>query len=384
MAGRTFDYGPARRKSVPPTVTPPWIPVSTGKTREVVVVPHPDAVPMGHGRARLHLPIRRTAPRCGTHGGVRVAGRTFDYGPARRKSVPLTITPPWIPVSTGKTREIVVVPYPDAIHMGQGRARLHLPIRRTAPRCGTHGGVGVAGRTFDYGPARRKSVPPTVTPPWIPVSTGKTREVVVVPHPDAIPMGQGRARLHLPIRRTAPRCGTHGGVGVAGRTFDYGPARRKNVPPTVTPPWIPVSTGKTREVVVVPYPDVVPTGHGRARLHLPIRLTALRCGTHGGVKVAGRTFDYGPARRKSVPPTVTPPWIPVSTGKTKGKVPAPTTFITSCAPYVIPASSAGQAPSVAEGSEPSFSQPRSSPYCVTHSTPFISSRLNPALWLSAA
>ena len=36
----------------------------------------------------------------------------------------------------------------------------------------------------------------------------------------------------------------------------------------------------------------------------PHRLTAPRCGTHGGVRVAGRTFDYGPARRMSVPPTV--------------------------------------------------------------------------------
>ena len=36
------------------------------------------------------------------------------------------------------------------------------------------------------------------------------------------------------------------------------------------------------------------------------RRTALRCGTHGGVRAAGRTFDYGPARRKRVPPTSAP------------------------------------------------------------------------------
>ena len=32
-------------RAYPPTVTPPWIPVSTGKTKEVVVVPHSNAVP---------------------------------------------------------------------------------------------------------------------------------------------------------------------------------------------------------------------------------------------------------------------------------------------------------------------------------------------------
>ena len=62
----------------------------------------------------------------------------------------------------------------------------------------------------------------------------------------------------------------------------------------------------------------------------PNRRTAPRCGTHGGVSVAGRTFDYGPARRESVLPPPTSPWIPASAGKTKGKGPASTAFITFC------------------------------------------------------
>ena len=142
------------------------------------VVPHSNAVPP---------PNRLTAPRCGIHGGAR-GGRTFDYGPARRKSVSPTVTPPWIPVSTGKTKEVVVVPHSNAVPP---------PNRLTAPRCGIHGGAR-GGRTFDYGPAQRKSVLSTVTPPWILATAGKTRgrppcisaptHHTVVPHSDAVPM----------------------------------------------------------------------------------------------------------------------------------------------------------------------------------------------------
>ena len=115
---------------------PPWIPDSAGKTRVVVVVPHPDAVPMvGPGRGPLRLRTRSTLAR-----------------------ILRTVTPPWIPVSTGKTREVVVVPHPDAVPMvGPGRGPLRLRTRSTLAR-----------------------ILRTVTPPWIPVSTGKTREVVVV------------------------------------------------------------------------------------------------------------------------------------------------------------------------------------------------------------
>ena len=61
--------------------------------------------------------------------------------------------------------------------------------------------------------------------------------------------------------------------------------------------WLSAFAGKTKDVVVVPHADAVP---------------------HGGARVAGRTFGYGPARRRCGPPAVTPPWIPVFTGKTKG------------------------------------------------------------------
>ena len=43
-----------------------------------------------------------------------------------------------------------------AIHTSKGI----LPTRNSAPRCGTHGEITVPGRTFDYGPIRRKSANP--------------------------------------------------------------------------------------------------------------------------------------------------------------------------------------------------------------------------------
>ena len=137
---------------------------------------------------RYPPPNRLTAHRCGTHGGVRVVGRTFDYRPAQRKSVP----PPsphhgyrFSPVRRRKSSSY------------RTRMRYPPPNRRTAPRCGIHGGVRVAGRAFDYGPARRKSVPSAVTPPWIPVFTGKTKEVVVVPHSDAVSTPQPSYRTPM-------------------------------------------------------------------------------------------------------------------------------------------------------------------------------------------
>ena len=156
---------------------------------------------------------RLTALRCGIHGGVSVAGRTWIPAPYLHTRHPRHTTPSYR----------TPMRYPP------------LP-RLTAPRCGTHGGERVAGRTFDDGPAQRKSVAPTVTPPWIPVSTGKTKEVVVVPHSNAVPTPPSSYRT--PMRY--PWWGKRGWAHLDTRT----------VPPHPSSP-----THHT----VVPHSDAVPT-----------------------------------------------------------------------------------------------------------------------------
>ena len=145
---------------------------------------------------------RRTAPRCGTHGGVRV-GTPSTTDPLDVGAVPTAVTPPWIPVFTGKTRWQPSFRPPSR----------NPPTVVPHPRCGTHGGVRV-GTPSTTDPLDVGAVPTAVTPPWIPVFTGKTRwqpsfrppsrnPPTVVPHPDAVPMvGYGWGPLRLRTRST--------------------------------------------------------------------------------------------------------------------------------------------------------------------------------------
>ena len=194
--GDPFGYRPARRWRVP-FAPPPHHGYRFSPVRRGL---------LSSCRTPMRYPPlpRLTAPRCGIHGGARAAGRTFGYRPARSGCVPPAVTPPWIPASAGKTR----------------RRATWIPARTTTPSYRTpmrYPWWGPGGDPFGYRPARGRRGPPAVTPPWIPAFAGKTRAVVVVPHPDAVSMvGPGRRPLRLQTRSTL------------ARTLR-----------TATPPWIP-------------------------------------------------------------------------------------------------------------------------------------------------
>ena len=202
--GDPFGYRPARRWRVP--FAPP---------------PH-------HGY-RL-VPVRRgKSSSCRTpmrYPWWGPGGDPFGYRPARRWRVPFAPPP-----HHGYRPRIVVRGDPVS---STGQA-VFSPVRRGSllSSCRTpmrYPWWGPGGDPFGYRPARSRCGPPAVTPPWIPVFTGKTRAVrrraaprcgthpsPVLPHPDAVSMvGPGRRPLRLQTRSTL------------ARTLR-----------TATPPWIP-------------------------------------------------------------------------------------------------------------------------------------------------
>ena len=171
--------------AVPTAVTPPWIPVFTGKTRWQ---------PSFRPPSRYPPPNRLTAPRCGIHGGARV-GTPSTTDPLDVGAVPS------LPHHHGYRRP----PYPSSPTHPQPSfrppSRYPPPNRHIAPRSGTHPSL-------------------------------------VVPHPDPVPTPPSSYRTPTryppPNRHIAPRPGTH--------------------PPTVFPPPKPVPTPPSSYRTPMRYP----------------------------------------------------------------------------------------------------------------------------------
>ena len=226
--------------------------------------------------SRYPPPNRLTAPRCGIHGGARV-GTPSTTDPLDVRAVPTAVTPPWIPVFTGKTRWQPSFRPPS---------RYPPPNRLTAPRCGIHGRARV-GTPSTTDPLDVRAVPTAVTPPWIPASAGKTRWQ---------PSFRPPSRYPPPNRLTAPRCGIHGGARV-GTPSTTDPLDVRAVPTAVTPPrFSPVRRGgsrlyrppsRTHPSLPARPPKPVPTPQ-------PSYRTPMRYPRWGP---GGDPFDYRPARR---------------------------------------------------------------------------------------
>ena len=256
-------------------VGPGWGPLRL-RTRRRKGSPHRRHTPPSSYRTPIRYPPlpRRTAPRCGIHGRARV-GTPSTTDPLDVRAVPTAVTPPWIPVFTGKTRWQPSFRPPSR----------YPPLPRlTAPRCGIHGRARV-GTPSATNPLDVRAVPTAVTPPWIPVFTGKTRwqpsfrppsrypPSLVVPHPDAVSMvGPGWGPLRLQTRSTlaqSPRCHT---------TMDTRPpypSSPTHPQPSYRPPSRYPPRSGTHPSLVLPHPDAVSmVGPGWGPLRLQTRSTS--------------------------------------------------------------------------------------------------------------
>ena len=96
-----------------------------------------------------------------------------------------------------------------------------------------------------------------------------------------------------------------------GAAASQGPARCGRPLGALTPPWVPASAGKTKvgaHGFRAAFAWKTTTGSSR--------LAGLRSGTHGWARVRGCPFPRT-GSTWTAPVALTPPWLPVFTGKTK-------------------------------------------------------------------
>ena len=133
---------------------------------------------LGGARVESPYPHPRAAMGTGFHRYDEGANTPSGYGRAGVRCVPRAVTPPWVPVFTGKTRRGRYGEWECGRETG---GRFFASLKNDMGRgCeGRAAPVGwplcVSGAPAAMAGSMSVRAPPPVTPPWVPVFTGTTR-----------------------------------------------------------------------------------------------------------------------------------------------------------------------------------------------------------------